>query len=643
MVKISVIIPVYNVEAYLEEALNSLVNQTMFEDIEVIMVDDDSTDNSRFIIDEYAKKYSNFHAYHKKHEGQGIARNYGLEFAKGEYVHFLDADDYIPPKAYEILYNFNPSNDFIIGNLLRFGEYNIWESVLFKEAFKYFDADCKSFCLNDMPAILWDTITCNKLFKKEFLDQNNIRFINKDTFYEDILFSLEAYIHANSIGFSQNIFYYWRFRYNRSSITQKIDDVKNFQHRLDILKIYNGIMNDYSLSEEIKNIVYDKWLRHDLKTSLKKINNYPGKYYLTLIEDTIKILNLMPRYLRYDLNVYLKILYTIVENRDINSLLLFAHLEDNIKENPRAFPNIGQRYLDMVDFNCDGENQEFTARVSDAFNDESNLYLEFVENLEFISNDCPHEMLAFLIYKNKEVPLILHNNQIVIPLNLVKDINHLKIKMIYRSNSFEKVVLLKNYNRKSISYANHDIDLGIGINNILYLDVKKKTDNDILINNIVIKNGEFVFICESKNKINYLTLTNYVTYNENNYPVLYAKGSNKFIFAIPYDDLNKSVIKKFELNCPQSFNSINLAKKINLKYKNSKVIFRNKRNKIYISVKFNNAKHDDVKKLIKKNKKLKKQNNKLNKKVDKLNKKIDTFKERKAVKLIDNTKNIFKR
>ena len=96
MVKISVILPIYNVEDYLEETLDCLLNQTIISDIEVLMIDDGSTDNSRYIIEKFALDYENFHAYHKVNEGQGIARNYGLQFAKGEYVHFLDSDDYIP-------------------------------------------------------------------------------------------------------------------------------------------------------------------------------------------------------------------------------------------------------------------------------------------------------------------------------------------------------------------------------------------------------------------------------------------------------------------------------------------------------------------------------------------------------------------
>ena len=334
MIRISVIMPVYNVEKYLRDSLDSLLYQTMIDDIEVIMIDDGSTDNSRYIIDEYAQNYDNFHAYHKKNEGQGIARNFGLDIARGEYVHFMDADDYLPPKAYENLYYFNPYNDFVVGNVLKFGEYNIWENILFKKAFKRFNGDVKSFRLVDVPNVLWDTITCNKLYKKAFLDRYNIRFINKDIYYEDLLFSLQTYILAGSIGFSRNIFYFWRLRKDKSSITQKQDDVRNFENRIEVLKIYYAIMNKYELSDELKNVVYSKWLNHDLKTSLKKIGNYPGKYYANLIKGTNDLLNVIPYELKEDLNPYLKMLYKMVENKDIKSLLSFAHLEKDLKENP---------------------------------------------------------------------------------------------------------------------------------------------------------------------------------------------------------------------------------------------------------------------------------------------------------------------
>ena len=95
-IKISVIIPIYNTEKYLEETLDSILNQTMIDDIEVLMMDDGSQDDSRKIIEEYASKYDNFYGFYNENVGQGCERNFGMEHAKGEYIHFMDSDDYIP-------------------------------------------------------------------------------------------------------------------------------------------------------------------------------------------------------------------------------------------------------------------------------------------------------------------------------------------------------------------------------------------------------------------------------------------------------------------------------------------------------------------------------------------------------------------
>lgn len=105
MPKISVIIPVYNVENYLRECLDSIINQT-FKDIEIICVDDCSTDNSLDILNEYAQKDNRIKVFEQKeNSGQGAARNFGISIAQGEYITFVDPDDYIESTMYEKMYN----------------------------------------------------------------------------------------------------------------------------------------------------------------------------------------------------------------------------------------------------------------------------------------------------------------------------------------------------------------------------------------------------------------------------------------------------------------------------------------------------------------------------------------------------------
>ena len=144
--KVSVIIPIYNVEDYLEDTLNNLLNQTFINNMEVIMVDDGSTDNSRYIIEKYALDYDNFHAFHKENEGPSVARNYGLDRAKGEYVHFLDADDSVVDNGYEKLYNIAIENDsdIVTAPVIRLKRYNIFDGKFYKNSLKKFNQNIYS-------------------------------------------------------------------------------------------------------------------------------------------------------------------------------------------------------------------------------------------------------------------------------------------------------------------------------------------------------------------------------------------------------------------------------------------------------------------------------------------------------------------
>ena len=114
MKKVSVIVPVYNVEKYIDKCLNTLVNQTL-KDIEIIIVNDGSPDNSQEIIDKYQKKYpKKIKSYIKENGGQGSARNFGLEKATGEYIGYVDSDDFIELDMYEKLYNKAKKHDLDI-------------------------------------------------------------------------------------------------------------------------------------------------------------------------------------------------------------------------------------------------------------------------------------------------------------------------------------------------------------------------------------------------------------------------------------------------------------------------------------------------------------------------------------------------
>ncbi len=209
MIKVSVIVPVFNSEKYIGECLDSLVNQTL-KDIEIIIIDDASIDNSLKIIKEYAKKYSNIKVYQNdQNRGQGFTRNVGLSLAKGEYIGFVDDDDYIDFTMYETMYNGAKENNNpdIVSCGIKFVHINDkfqMNSDLNSSAKGYIYHTSKH-----PEKIFWESPSCcNKIFKKDLIDK--YRFLEL-RIWEDIAFTYSMLIKANIVlNFHDNFYNYRR-------------------------------------------------------------------------------------------------------------------------------------------------------------------------------------------------------------------------------------------------------------------------------------------------------------------------------------------------------------------------------------------------------------------------------------------------
>ena len=639
--KISVIIPVYNTEDYLEETLMSLLNQTMIDDIEVLMIDDGSTDDSRYIIEKYAIDYDNFHAYHKKNEGQGVARNYGLSLAKGEYIHFLDSDDYLPPKAYETLYDlaFKNKSDMVCGNALRFSGYNVWEDIIFKNSFNTISDDVDNTNLSEFPQFVWDTVSWNKLYKKDFLLNNNLKFPNKKIFFEDLLFSLESYILAENITITKDIIYYWRVRKNHTSVTQQFSNSKNFMDRLNILRDTNELFSKYSVNENIKECSYLKWLYHDLKFYLKRFHSFPNEEYKSLFNEICEVVDLIPVHLIKSLNNYKRVIFEIILNKDYDTFILFAPLEEKLWVNPTIPEFLDEKYKKYFDFSGCLIDEEINSRLTDVECNGHDLLINFETKMNYLSNEY-YEVYASLKDENEECPLkILNSNQIQIPLNLINNDGNFRVKIFYKFKDFEKISYLVNNHRKSIILDDFDVDLNIGVNSYLYIHLRNKNDNLINISSVSFENNHVFLVGDSKNKVDELYIQNFITLNKIYFNIIYI-DDDKFQFNIPFSDLLGVSVKKWELNC-DLVNSIKLSGKYDFFTERYHLRFLNLRNKIIIQINlFNSLKELD--KLVLKNKELneelfnlKDENKKLKIEKNKLNEEIFEYKSRKVVKLID--------
>ena len=165
-IKVSIIVPVYGVEKYIDKCLDSLVNQTL-KDIEIIVVNDGSLDNSQKIVDKYVKKYPKMvKSYIKKNGGQGSARNFGIKHSIGEYIGYVDSDDYVELDMYEKLYKKAKSKKY---EIVVCGNYNVKEDY----SSKIEDVFVSSYQTNLENSMFGKIAVWNKIYKRELIVDNN--------------------------------------------------------------------------------------------------------------------------------------------------------------------------------------------------------------------------------------------------------------------------------------------------------------------------------------------------------------------------------------------------------------------------------------------------------------------------------------
>ena len=227
--KLSIIVPVYGVEKYIDKCLNSLVKQSLKE-IEVIVVNDGTKDKSQKIIDTYVKKYPDkIKSYIKENGGQGSARNYGLKKTTGEYIGYVDSDDFVEKDMYKKLYNKAKENNY---DIVVCGNYNVSEDYQNKniDAFiNNYNTDLENIFFGKMA--VW-----NKIYKRDILIKNKLEFKEK-VWYEDLAFTLKAIMNSNTFAFIDEPLYDYLIREGSTM------NNSNVQRNLEILDAFNDILS----------------------------------------------------------------------------------------------------------------------------------------------------------------------------------------------------------------------------------------------------------------------------------------------------------------------------------------------------------------------------------------------------------------
>ena len=249
MPKISVIVPIYNVEEYLSECIESLLNQT-FSDIEVICVNDGSTDNSLNILEKYKQKDSRIRIISQPNQGLSAARNSGLQVISGEYVTFIDSDDFLDKDTFQYVLNHSNNEDLICYGIKVFGEEHL-ENRSSENNYYRIKHQGHVDMPNDKLFKITDVSSCNKLFKTEIIKQNCIDF-PAGLKYEDTAFYWKYVKCAKSAFFLDKYFYNYR-RHSDSIMVSTFKNGKNSEDFLHICKdIYKFFIDKNILSENIK-------------------------------------------------------------------------------------------------------------------------------------------------------------------------------------------------------------------------------------------------------------------------------------------------------------------------------------------------------------------------------------------------------
>lgn len=235
---LSIVVLVYNTEAYLRECFDSLLNQS-YKNIEIIAVDDGSSDGSYSICEEYQARYSHFRCVRKANEGGAVAGNYGLAMARGEYAAFVDSDDFVTSDGYSLMMHeaLNQKADIVIGRAayLRSGELSfvdfLYQPFVWKQ-YRIVDG------VREFPDLIHDGFYWNKVFRLAFLRQHSLG-MEPGLLYADGLFVRQAYWHSQRTVIIPQLVYIWRSRSDElnTSITQRLTSPDVFRDRLISMRL----------------------------------------------------------------------------------------------------------------------------------------------------------------------------------------------------------------------------------------------------------------------------------------------------------------------------------------------------------------------------------------------------------------------
>ena len=220
MAKVSVIVPIYNAEKYLAQCIDSIINQT-HRDLQILLINDGSTDGSLSIAEDFAQRDSRIEIHTQPNQGQGAARNNGMKYATGEWIAFLDADDYLAPNLYADILSLADNADTILHGYQRVSSTGKHISLHIPQNYIHY------------------TTPWVRIFRRQWLEQNAITF-PEHMCYEDVIFTIDHWTAKPKYIIAKHTGYYYRLHESSTTATRhKVDEQKLYQLMRQRLKSVN--------------------------------------------------------------------------------------------------------------------------------------------------------------------------------------------------------------------------------------------------------------------------------------------------------------------------------------------------------------------------------------------------------------------
>lgn len=311
MNKVSVIVPVYNVDKYLSECLESLAIQS-YKNIEILLIDDGSTDNSPIICDEFVSKYDNFYVYHLANSGVSNARNYGLRKSSGKYIMFVDSDDIVDKNYVSTMVKniIEKKVDMVVcGYCFKYKDRISVQNVPDNIYFNQFESLRELYKTDSIQGY-----SVNKIFKKSIIDKCDIMFNSNIKISEDMLFIFDYLLHCSKIYSTNKNLYYYRMRKSSAS---------NFNNKnsLSVFDVFRIMKEKNKNSEKLF------------------FNNYIYCYY--------KYKKILPNEVKNNsINTLTLLLSNQINSRTKKFILVYSFIPHFILKNIRLLRNFKNKYYE---------------------------------------------------------------------------------------------------------------------------------------------------------------------------------------------------------------------------------------------------------------------------------------------------------